>query len=98
MNNLSQAYTELNTLSHRVENFLRISNYYNYNDLSNFDIDHRDAQQLFLKAEMQTIMDRLAEAQERILYLASPVQEISRLHKNSFLPILFYCLIRFTFR
>ena len=39
MNNLSQAYTELNTLSHRIENFLRISNYYNYNDLSNFDID-----------------------------------------------------------
>ncbi len=83
MNNLSQAYTELNTLSHRIENFLRISNYYNYNDLSNFDIDHLDAQQLFLKAEMQTIMDRLAEAQERILYLASPVQEISRLHKNA---------------
>ena len=46
-------------------------------------IDHLDAQQLFLKAEMQTIMDRLADAQERILYLASPVQEISRLHKNA---------------
>ena len=29
MRNLSQAYTELNTLSHRIENFLRISNYYN---------------------------------------------------------------------
>lgn len=82
MRDLSQAYAELNTLSHRIENFLRISNYYNYNDLSNFDIDHLDAQQLFLKAEMQTIMDRLADAQERILYLASPVQEISRLYKN----------------
>ena len=30
-----------------------------------------------------SIGDRLAEAQERILYLASPVQEISRLHKNA---------------
>ena len=37
MRDLSQAYAELNTLSHRIENFLRISNYYNYNDLSNFD-------------------------------------------------------------
>ena len=57
MRNLNQAYAELDTLSHRIENFLRISNYYNYNDLSSFDIDHLDAQQLFLKAEMQTIMD-----------------------------------------
>lgn len=82
MRNLNQAYAELNTLDHRIGNFLRISNYYNYSDLSNFDIDHLDAQQLFLKAEMQAIMDRLAEAQERILYPASP-EEISCLHKHT---------------
>lgn len=82
MRDLSQAYAELNILSHRIENFLRISNYYNYSDLSSFDIDHLDAQQLFLKEELQIIMDRLAEAQERILYLASPVKEISSLYKN----------------
>lgn len=70
MRNLNQAYAGLNILGYRIGNFLRISDHYNYNDLSNFDIDHLDAQQLFLKAEMRTIMDRLAEAQERILYLA----------------------------
>lgn len=83
MKDMDQAYAELNALSRRIENFLRITDYYNYSDLSAFDIDHRDAQKLFLKEQMQVIMGRLADAQERILYLARPIQEISRLHKNT---------------
>lgn len=83
MKDMDKAFAELNILGRRIEGFLRISDYYNHNDLGSFDIEHPDAQQLFLKGELQTIMDRLADAQERILYLASPVQEISSLHRNT---------------
>ena len=82
MRDINQACAELNILGQKIENYLRLSNYYNYNDLSEFAVDHKDAEQLFLKEEMQIIMDRLAEAQDRIKYLSCPVKEISRLHKN----------------
>ena len=82
MKDIHQACAELNILSQKIENYLRLSNYYNYNDLSDFAVDHKDAEQFFLKEELQIIMDKLAEAQDRIKYLSSPVKEISRLHRN----------------
>lgn len=41
MKDINQACAELNVLSHRIENNLRLFNYYNYNDLSNFAVDIR---------------------------------------------------------
>ena len=82
MRDINQACAELKILSQKIENYLRLSNYYNYNDLSDFAADHKDAEQFFLKEELQIIMDKLAEAQDRIKYLSSPVKEISRLHRN----------------
>ena len=82
MKDIHQACAKLNILSQKIENYLRLSNYYNYNDLSDFAVDHKDAEQFLLKEELQIIMDKLAEAQDRIKYLSSPVKEISRLHRN----------------
>lgn len=81
MRDFGQAYAELITLGHRIENFLRISNYYNFSDLSSFDIDYLDMQQ-FLKEELQTIMDRLERYRSGSCTSASLSKEISRRYKN----------------
>ena len=47
MKDIHQACAKLNILSQKIENYLRLSNYYNYNDLSDFAVDHKDAEQFF---------------------------------------------------
>lgn len=49
MRNLNQAYAGLNTLGHRIEDFLKNSNHYNYSDRSNFDYDGVELDSLTLR-------------------------------------------------
>ena len=82
MRKLEEVFSETKELYGRIDRLLKLSTYDEYDDLSGLDIDHRDSEQLFLLDEMRAIMKRLDEVKGKIAYLALPVREVSRLHRN----------------
>ena len=82
MADLKMVLEKTNDLKWKIDSVLRFSTYDNYDDLSSLDIDYRDGEQLFLLGELQAIMRNLDEARGRLTYLALPIREVSRLHKN----------------
>lgn len=65
-----------------ISRLLRASSYNEYDDLSGLKINDEDSEQLFLLDELRKIMDKLADAEDRMSYLSRPIVETSRLHKN----------------
>lgn len=82
MADLKMVLEKTNDLKWKIDSVLRFSTYDNYDDLSSLDIDYRDGEQLFLLEELQANMRNLDEVRGRLTYLALPVREVSRLHKN----------------
>ncbi len=83
MANLQDVLAEAVKLNKSITQFLKFSTYTNYDDLSGLDIDFKDGEQLFLREELRGIAARLAEAQDYILNLSSPIVEVSRLRKGT---------------
>lgn len=83
MANLQTLLTEATKLSREIERILKASTYSAYGDLSELDIDASDGEQIFLRDELNFIMDRLADAQSRIKYLNLPLGKTTRLHRNA---------------
>jgi|GEM_PF-998152 len=65
-----------------ISRLLRESTYNEYDDLSGLNINYEDAEQLFILDELRAIIDKLADAEDRMSYLSRPIAETSRLHKN----------------
>ncbi len=82
MEDLKKVLAEADSLRSKIDSILRISTYNKYDDLSALDINYRDGEQLFLLEELQAVMKSLDEAGGRLRYLALPVREVSRLHRN----------------
>ena len=83
MTDLKEVFSETNDLYCRIDRILKLSTYDEYDDLSGLEINDKDSEQLFLLKELQSIMESLNEVRGRLAYLALPVKEVSRLHKNS---------------
>lgn len=66
-----------------INRLLRLSSYNQYGDLSELKINYEDAEQLFLLDELKFVMDKLADVHDRLSYMARPIKEVSKLHKNS---------------
>ncbi|WP_300659078.1 DUF5348 domain-containing protein [uncultured Acetatifactor sp.] len=82
MADLKMVLKKTNDLKWKIDSVLRCSTYDDYDDLSGLDINYRDGEQLFLLEELQAIMRNLDEVRGRLTYLALPIREVSRLHKN----------------
>lgn len=65
-----------------ISRLLQLSTYSQYDDLSELKIDYADAEQLFLRDELRTIIDKLADVEDKLSYLSWPIVETSRLWKN----------------
>ena len=82
MADLKMVLEKANDIKWKIGSILRDSTYEDYGDLSGLDIDYKDSEQLFLLDELQAIMQCLDEVKGRLDYLALPIREVSRLHKN----------------
>ena len=82
MADLKTVLEKTNDLKWKIDSILRYSTYDECDDLGGLDINYRDGEQLFLLEELQSIMRNLDEVRGRLTYLALPVREVSRLHKN----------------
>lgn len=82
MVSLQTLLAEATKLNREIGRILKSSTYSDYGDLSELDIDTKDGEQIFLRDELDGIMDKLADAQAKIEYLNRPIEEVSRLHKN----------------
>ncbi len=83
MADLNMAFDEAVKLNRDISRFIKFSTYTEYDDLSGLDgIDRTDGEQLLLWEELRIIVDKLADAQERIAYLTRPIVETSRLRKE----------------
>lgn len=69
-------------LDWKIESLLKLSTFYDYDDLSGLHYDYNNGDQLFLADELKFIMDKLADVHDRISYMARPIKEVSKLHKN----------------
>lgn len=65
-----------------ISRLLKLSTYNQYDDLSELKINYEDAEQLFLRDELRSIMDKLADVEDKLRYLSWPIVETSRLWKN----------------
>ena len=66
-----------------IDRLLRASSYYQFDDLSGLEIDYEDSEQLFLLDELRGVMERLADVEDTLRYIAQPVLETARLRKNA---------------
>ncbi|MCM1027391.1 MAG: DUF5348 domain-containing protein [Roseburia sp.] len=82
MADLKAVLEKANDMKWRIDSILNFSTYEDYDDLSGLKINYRDGEQLFLLEELRTVMKNLEEAKDRLSYLARPIQEVSRLHRN----------------
>lgn len=82
MADLKMVLEKTNDLKWKIDSILRYSTYDECDDLGGLDINYRDGEQIFLLEELQSIMRNLDEVRGRLTYLALPIQEVSRLHKN----------------
>lgn len=82
MADLKMVLEKTNDLKWKIDSILKYSTYDNCDDLGALEINYKDGEQLFLLEELQAIMRNLDEVRGRLTYLALPVREVSRLHKN----------------
>lgn len=82
MADLKMILDNTNRLYSKIDSILRLSTYDECDDLSGLEIDYQDGEQLFLLDELRAIMKNLDEVKGRLAYLALPIHEVSRLHKN----------------
>ena len=82
MKDPKQVLAETKGLYSKIDSILKSSTYDDCDDLSGLEINYRDGEQLFLLEELQAIMRSLGEVSGRLTYLALPVREVSRLHRN----------------
>lgn len=82
MADLKMVLEKTNDLKWKIDSILKFSTYDNCDDLGNLEINYKDGEQLFLLEELQAIMRSLDEVRNRLTYLALPVREMSRLHRN----------------
>ncbi len=83
MKDLSELLERSQKLNTDIKRLLKESTYLEYEDLSELDIDYKDAEQLLLQEQLWKVMQELEDVSDRLDYLALPVREVSRLHKNS---------------
>lgn len=83
MADINAIMTKSIELDWRIESLLKFSTFYDYDDLSGLHYDYEDGEQLFLADELKSVMDKLADVHDRISYMARPIREVSKLHKNS---------------
>lgn len=82
MKDLKQVLAETKELYSRIDSILKLSIYDDCDDLGGLEINYRDGEQLFLLEELQANMRSLGEVRGRLTYLALPIREVSRLHRN----------------
>ncbi len=82
MKDLKQVLAEANGLYCKIDNILKLSTYDDCDDLGGLEINYQDGEQLFLLEELQAVMRNLDEVRGRLVYLARPIREVSRLHRN----------------
>lgn len=83
MKNLGELLEMSQKLNTEIKRLLKESTYLEYDDLSKLDIDYKDAEQLLLQEQLWKVLQELEEVSGRLDYLALPIKEVSRLHKNS---------------
>lgn len=83
MADINTVLTKSMELDWRIKSLLKLSTFYDYDDLSGLHYDYEDGEQLFLADELKFVMDKLADVHDRISYIARPVKEVSKLQKNS---------------
>ena len=81
--NLAKVLEETSKLALNNRQLLRLSTYHKCDDLSGLEMDLTDPEQLLIRDELRVVMDKLADVEDLITYLNSPIQEVSRLHRNS---------------
>ncbi len=82
MADLKMVLEKTNDLKSKIDSVLRYSTYDKCDDLGDLEINYKDSEQLFLLEELQAIMRSLGEVRGRLTYLALPIREVSRLHRN----------------
>lgn len=82
MKDLRELLERSQKLNTDIKRLLQESTYLEYDDLSKLDIDYKDAEQLLLQEQLWKVMQELEDASDRLDYLALPIKEVSRLHKN----------------
>lgn len=83
MKDLKELLERSQKLNTEIKRLLKESTYLEYDDLSELDIDYKDAEQLLLQEQLWKVMQELEDVSDRLDYLALPIKEVSRLHKNS---------------
>lgn len=82
MAHINEIFSRTVKLRRDIEGLLKLADYGEYGDLSNVEMNEKDAEQVFLQDELNYIMDKLQDACDRIEYLSFPVKETGCLHKN----------------
>lgn len=82
MADLNIVLTKAIELNWKIKSILKLSTYNEYDDLSGLTVNYEDADQLFMLDELRVIMDKLADAEDRMTYMCWPIVETSHLHKN----------------
>ncbi len=83
MTDLQMVLAEAVKLDRSIEQFLRLSTYTKYGDLSGLEIDLHDGEQIFLRDELRIIVDHFDDVRDCIAYLSRPIVEVSRLRKGT---------------
>lgn len=83
MKDLRELLERSQKLNIDIKRLLKESTYLEYDDLSRLDINYKDAEQLLLQEQLWKVMQELEDVSDRLDYLALPIKEVSRLHKNS---------------
>lgn len=83
MADINAVVTKSMELDWKIESLLKLSTFYDYDDLSGLHYDYEDGEQLFLADELKFIMDKLADVHDRISYMTRRIKEVSKLHKNT---------------
>lgn len=83
MKDLRELLERSQKLNIDIKRLLKESTYLEHDDLSKLDIDYEDAEQLLLHEQLWKVMQELEDVSDRLDFLALPIKEVSRLHKNS---------------
>ena len=83
MANINDIMLQASELQPGISRLLRNSTYPRYDDLSGLEINYEDGEQLFLLDELRGIMEKLADVEDCIRYIAQPVLKMEQLRKNA---------------
>ncbi|WP_313523850.1 DUF5348 domain-containing protein [Anaerotignum sp.] len=79
----SEVLQELQTISRAIDKVMRITGFKEYGDMSCLEINEENADDTFLRNEMERIIDKLADEQSRINFLFRPIIETGNIYQNS---------------